>query len=94
MNRYVLTVPYEFQRNGKTETRFRRVGAIFENARRETGEVFLSVKLDFPGAVTELVAFPPCPRRRRDRRREALTGWRAANRPPAVRQSGKRRRSP
>jgi hypothetical protein len=61
MNRYILTVPYEFQRNGKTETRFRRVGAIFENARRETGEVFLSVKLDFPVAVTELVAFPPRP---------------------------------
>lgn len=61
MTRYILTVPYEFQRNGKTETRFRRVGAIFENARRETGEVFLSVKLDFPVAVTELVAFPPRP---------------------------------
>ena len=61
MTRYVLTVPYAFQRNGKTETRFRRVGAVFENARRETGEVFLSVKLDFPIAVTELVAFPPRP---------------------------------
>ena len=61
MTRYILTVPYEFQRNGRTETRFRRVGAVFENARRETGEVFLSVKLDFPVAVTELVAFPPRP---------------------------------
>lgn len=59
MNRYVLTVPYTFKRNGHEETRFRRVGAVFENARRETGEVFLSVKLDFPVAVTELVAFPP-----------------------------------
>jgi hypothetical protein len=48
-------------RNGKTETRFRRVGAIFENARRETGEITFSVKLDFPVAVTELVAFPPRP---------------------------------
>jgi hypothetical protein len=48
MNRNVLTVPYEFQRNGKTETRFRRVGAIFENARRETGEVFLSVSSTSP----------------------------------------------
>lgn len=38
-----------------------RVGTIFENARRETGEVFLSVKLDFPVAVTELVGFPPRP---------------------------------
>ena len=61
MTRYVLTVPYTFERNGQTETRFRRVGAIFENARRETGEVFLSVKLDFPVAVTELVGFPPRP---------------------------------
>lgn len=32
-------------------------GAIFENARRDTGEAILWVKLDFPGAVTELVAF-------------------------------------
>jgi len=35
----VLTVPCEFQRNGKTETRFRRGGAIFENARRATGRL-------------------------------------------------------
>lgn len=59
MKRYNLTVPYTFQRNGQTETRFRRVGAVFENTRRETGETFLSLKLDFPVAVTELVAFPP-----------------------------------
>ena len=61
MTRYVLTVPYTFERNGQTETRFRRVGGIFENARRETGEVFLSVKLDFHVAVTERVAFRPRP---------------------------------
>ena len=59
MTRYILTVPHEFKRNGKTETRFRRVGAVFENTRRETGEIFLSIKLDYPDAVTELVAFPP-----------------------------------
>ncbi|MEP3331198.1 hypothetical protein [Sedimentitalea sp.] len=32
---------------------------MFENTRTETGEVFLSIKLDFPVAVTELVAFQP-----------------------------------
>ena len=31
--------------------------AISENARRDTGEVVLWVKLDFPGVVTEIVAF-------------------------------------
>ena len=32
-------------------------GAIFENARRDAGGVVLWVRLDFPGAVTEIVAF-------------------------------------
>ena len=32
-------------------------GAIFENARRDAGEVVLWVRLDFPGAVAEIVAF-------------------------------------
>ena len=62
MTTYTLTVPYEFTRNGETQRRFRRVGAVFENTRRETGETFLSIKLDFPVAVTELVAFRPTPR--------------------------------
>ena len=69
MNRYILTVPYEFQRNGKTETRFRRVGAIFENARRETGEVFLSVKLDSPSPSPSSSPSRPGPRTSRERRR-------------------------
>ena len=59
MTAYTLTVPYEFTKNGRTERRFRRVGAVFENTRRDTGETFLSIKLDFPVAVTELVAFQP-----------------------------------
>ena len=62
MTTYTLTVPYEFTRGGETQRRFRRVGAVFENTRRETGETFLSIKLDFPVAVTELVAFPPSSR--------------------------------
>ena len=62
MTTYTLTVPYEYQKNGRTERRFRRVGAVFTNTRNETGETFLSIKLDFPVAVTELVAFQPTPR--------------------------------
>lgn len=56
---YTLTVPVTFQKDGKEQTSFRRVGAVFENTRNEGGEPFLSIKLDFPVAVTELVAFPP-----------------------------------
>lgn len=61
MTTYTLNVPYEFTRDGRTERRYRRVGAVFENTRRDTGETFLSIKLDFPVAVTELVAFKPSP---------------------------------
>ena len=43
--------------DGRTERRYRRVGAVFENTSRDTGETFLSIKLDFLVAVTELVAF-------------------------------------
>ena len=61
MTTYTLTVPYEFTRNGGTERRFRRVGTVFENTRRgaQHSETFLSLKLDFPVAVSELVAFQP-----------------------------------
>ena len=62
MTAYTLTVPYEFQKNGQTERRFRRVGAVFTNTRKDSGETFLSIKLDFPVGVTELVAFLPTPR--------------------------------
>ena len=37
-------------------------GAVFENTRSDTGETFLSINLDFPVAVTELVAFLFSPR--------------------------------
>ena len=62
MTTYTLTVPYEYQKNGRTEKSFRRVGAVFTNTRQTTGETFLSIKLDFPVAVTELVAFQPTPK--------------------------------
>ena len=38
---------------------YRHVGAVFENAKRDTGETFLSIRLDYPVGVTELVAFRP-----------------------------------
>ncbi len=44
------------------KTRYPRVGVLFENHNRETGEVFYTIRLDFPIGVTELVAFPPKPR--------------------------------
>ena len=62
MTTYILNVASEFTKNGRTERRYTRVGAVFENTRRDTGETFLSIKLDFPVAVTELVAFLPKPR--------------------------------
>jgi uncharacterized protein (DUF736 family) len=57
MTNYTLTVPVKFIKDGKEQTTFRRVGAVFENTKNDTGETFLSIKLDFPVAVTELVAF-------------------------------------
>ena len=63
MTNYILTVPVTYKdKDGKDQTSFRRVGAVFENTKKETGEIFLSIKLDFPVAVTELVAFQPKPK--------------------------------
>ena len=59
MTNYVLTVPVTFKKDGIEKTTYRRVGAVFENTKTDTGETFLSIKLDFPVAVTELVAFQP-----------------------------------
>lgn len=59
MTHYTVCVPVSYTGKGEEKISYRRVGAIFENTRRETGEIFLSIKLDFPVAVTELVAFPP-----------------------------------
>lgn len=59
MTNFVLTVPVTFTKDGQEKTTYRRVGAVFENTKRDTGETYLSIKLDFPIAVTELVAFQP-----------------------------------
>lgn len=56
---YTITAPVK-TKDGKT--RYPRVGALFENTNRETGEIFYSIKLDFPVGVTEMVAFPPKPK--------------------------------
>lgn len=59
MTHYTLYVPVAYKDHGTEKTSFRRVGAVFQNSRRETGEVFFSIKLDFPVGATDLVAFPP-----------------------------------
>ena len=38
--------------HGRDERRYRRVCAVFESTRRDTGETFLFIKLDFAVAVT------------------------------------------
>ena len=55
---FTLTVPVAFKKDGKDQTSFRRVGAVFDNT-RDIGDLVLSFKLDFPVGGTELVAFPP-----------------------------------
>lgn len=59
MTSYTLTVPVKFTKDGKEQTTFRPVGAIFENTKTDTGETLLSIKLDFPVGVTDLVALRP-----------------------------------
>ena len=58
-NHFVATVPVTYTKDGQEKTRFQRVGAMFRNTRRDTGEEFYQLKLDFPVAVSELVMFPP-----------------------------------
>jgi uncharacterized protein (DUF736 family) len=62
MTNYILTVPVTFTKDGKEQTSYRRVGAVFENTKTNGGETFLSIKLDYPVGVTELVAFIPKPK--------------------------------
>ena len=59
MTHFTLTVPVTFRANGETRTRYPRVGALFQNFRRETGEAYFTVKLDFPVGATEILAFAP-----------------------------------
>ena len=56
MAHFNVVVPVEGT-DGKT--RYRRVGALFENASQQTGEIFYKLVLDFPVGVTEFLAFPP-----------------------------------
>lgn len=53
---YQVVVPSE---GGDGRTRYTRVGVMFENARKDTGEPWYKLQLDFPVAVQELLAFPP-----------------------------------
>ena len=55
MSPYNLTIPVEGS-DGKT--RYTRVGVMFQNTRKDGSTVY-SLKLDFPVAVSELVAFAP-----------------------------------
>ncbi len=56
MTHYNVTVPIK----GKdARTHYRRVGAMFVNHNRNTGEVYYTIKLDFPVGTTEMLAFPP-----------------------------------
>ena len=58
MKPLIVTIPVTDDAGRK---RFPRVGAMFENRNRETGEVFYTIRLDYPVAVTELLVFPPRP---------------------------------
>lgn len=62
MTNYILTVPVTFTKDGKEQTSYRRAGAVFENTKKGSDETFLSIKLDYPVGVTELVAFIPKPK--------------------------------
>ena len=57
MTHYIITVPVKYDYNGTEKTAYRRVGAAFENTKRDTSETFLTLKLDFTVGATELVAF-------------------------------------
>ena len=56
MAHYNVVVPHEGT-DGKT--RYTRVGAMFEKQRKDTGEPWYKIQLDFPVASSELLAFPP-----------------------------------
>ena len=60
MAHFKISVPLNFTtKDGAEKTSYRTVGTLFENHRRDTGEIFYSIRLDFPVGVTEMVAFPP-----------------------------------
>lgn len=55
MAHYNVVVPFKVGE----KTHYTRVGALFENVNRETGETFYKLRLDFAVAEKELLAFPP-----------------------------------
>ena len=59
MAHYILNVPHQYNHNGETQTRYTRVGVLFENHNRNTGEIYFTLKLNFPVGATELLAFQP-----------------------------------
>jgi len=62
MTRYTIVVPVA----AGDRTHYRRVGALFENVNRETGETWFRIDMDFPVGAVEMLAFPPRPRDGRD----------------------------
>lgn len=65
MAHYTVVVPVT---SDQGKTFYRRVGALFENHHKDTGEIYYKLQLDFPVGVTEMLAFPP-----RIRNEEAMT---------------------
>ena len=55
MAHFTITIPVAVG----DRTIYRRVGALFENHNRDTGEVYYKIDLDFPVGATEMLAFPP-----------------------------------
>lgn len=60
MAHYTVVVPVTSE--GGERTFYRRVGALFENHHKDTGEIYYSIVLDFPVGATQMLAFPPRPR--------------------------------
>ena len=56
MTHYTVTVPVQGKDN---HTHYRRVGVMFQNHNRQTGEVYYRLSLDFPVGATEMLAFAP-----------------------------------
>ncbi|WP_420010810.1 hypothetical protein [Tateyamaria sp.] len=56
MQQSLVTVPVQGKDN---HTQYRRVGVMFQNHNRQTGEVYYRLVLDFPVGATEMLAFAP-----------------------------------
>lgn len=56
MTHYNVVVAFE---GSDGRTRYTRVGVMFENRRKDTGEPWYKIQMDVPVATQELLAFPP-----------------------------------